>query len=94
MFEEIKDRLAGRIARLLGRAPVPELDELAELERSYRELAADLEVRKADLETERRRVRDANARFGEALATALDPEQLTHVILDSAIQATNADGGI
>jgi diguanylate cyclase (GGDEF)-like protein len=93
MFESVKNRLAGRIARLRGAAPAPERDELAALERSYRELAADLEVRKADLETERQRLREANVRFGEALATALDPEQLTHVILDSAIQATHADGG-
>jgi diguanylate cyclase (GGDEF)-like protein len=93
MFERVKNTLAGRLARLLGRVPVTERDELAALERSYRELAADLEVRKADLETERRRLREANVRFGEALATALDPEQLTHVILDSAIQATHADGG-
>jgi diguanylate cyclase (GGDEF)-like protein len=93
MFERIENRLAGWIDRLRGRAPVTERDDLAALERSYRELAADLEVRKADLENERRRLRDANVRFGEALATALDPEQLTHVILDSAIEATNADCG-
>jgi diguanylate cyclase (GGDEF)-like protein len=93
MFERVKNRLAERIALLLGRTPVTERDELAALERSYRELAADLEVRKADLETERQRLREANVRFGEALATALDPEQLSHVILDSAIQATHADGG-
>ena len=77
-----------------GRAPAPAVDELAALERSYRELAADLEVRKADLEHERRRLRETNVRFGEALAAALDPEQLTHVILDSAIHATRAASGI
>ncbi|MBA2385403.1 MAG: GGDEF domain-containing protein, partial [Actinobacteria bacterium] len=75
--------------------PAPaQVDELAELERAYRELAADLEVRKADLEKERRRLRDTNARFGEALATALDPDQLRRVILESAVEATHAVGGV
>jgi diguanylate cyclase (GGDEF)-like protein len=93
MFETVKDAIAGRLARLRRRAPA-DVDELAELERAYRELAADLEVRKADLEHERRRLRDTNARFGEALATALDPEQLRRVILESAVEATHAEGGV
>ena len=47
-----------------------------------------------DLEEERRRLRDANARFGDALAATLDPEQLRRVIVESAVEATQADGGL
>ena len=93
MIETVKQWLAGKLARVRPRVPA-RVDELAELERAYRELAADLEVRKADLEQERRRLRDTNARFGEALATALDPEQLRHVILESAVESTHAAGGV
>ena len=47
-----------------------------------------------DLEDERRRLREANARFGDALASSLDPEQLRRVIVESAVEATQADGGV
>jgi diguanylate cyclase (GGDEF)-like protein len=93
MFETVKHTVSASLARLRRHAPA-QIDELAELERAYRELAADLEMRKADLEHERRRRRETNARFGEALATALDPEQLRRVILESAVEATHADGGV
>ena len=55
---------------------------------------AQLEGRLEDLEDERRRLREANARFGDALASALDPEQLRRVIVESAVEATQADGGV
>jgi diguanylate cyclase (GGDEF)-like protein len=93
MIDWLTQRLEGAIGRLRRRAPA-QLDQLAELERAYRELAADVEARKADLELERRRVRETNARFGGALATALDPEQLRRVILEAAVEATHAAGGI
>ena len=57
-------------------------------------MAAQLEARLEDLEDERRRLREANARFGDALASALDPEQLRRVIVESAVEATQADGGL
>ena len=57
-------------------------------------MAAQLEARLEDLEGERRRLREANARFGDALASALDPEQLRRVIVESAVEATQADGGL
>ena len=93
MADRLTQKLAGAIARLRTRAPA-QVDELAGLERAYRELFAELEVRKAALEQERRRVRETNARFGEVLATALDPQQLRRVILEAAVEATHADGGV
>jgi len=93
--------MVGRVIQKLAalspqrrRAPAQRIDELVALDAGYRELAADLKVRMVELEAERRRLRGANARFGEALATTLDPEQLRRVILASAVDATNARGGI
>ena len=80
--------------RLHERVPVRGNDEFATLGRSFNEMAAQLEARLEDLEGERRRLRDANARFGDALASALDPEQLRRVIVESAVEATQADGGL
>jgi diguanylate cyclase (GGDEF)-like protein len=80
--------------RLRERVPVKGNDEFAALGRAFNEMAAQLEARLADLEDERRRLRGANARFGDALAAALDPEQLRRVIVESAIEATDADGGL
>ena len=80
--------------RLRERVPVRGNDEFATLGRSFNEMAAQLEARLEDLEGERRRLREANARFGDALASALDPEQLRRVIVESAVEATQADGGL
>jgi diguanylate cyclase (GGDEF)-like protein len=57
-------------------------------------MAEQLEARLRDLEDERRRLREANVRFGDALASALDPDQLRRVIVESAVEATHADGGV
>jgi diguanylate cyclase (GGDEF)-like protein len=80
--------------RLRERVPVRGGDEFAELGRAFNEMAAQLEARLEDLEDERRRLRAANARFGDALASALDPEQLRRVIVESAVEASHADGGV
>jgi diguanylate cyclase (GGDEF)-like protein len=80
--------------RLRERVPVRGQDEFAALGRAFNEMAAQLEARLEDLEDERRRLRDANARFGDALASALDPDQLRRVIVQSAVEATQADGGL
>ena len=74
--------------------PVRGRDEFAQLGRAFNQMAAQLEARLEDLEDERRRLREANARFGDALASALDPEQLRRVIVESAVEATQADGGV
>jgi diguanylate cyclase (GGDEF)-like protein len=80
--------------RLRERVPIKGRDEFAALSRAFNTMAAQLEARMEDLEEERRRLRDANARFGDALAATLDPEQLRRVIVESAVEATNADGGV
>jgi diguanylate cyclase (GGDEF)-like protein len=76
------------------RVPIRGRDEFATLGRAFNAMAAQLEARLEDLEDERRRLREANARFGDALASALDPEQLRRVIVESAVEATQADGGL
>ncbi len=80
--------------RLEERVTVRGRDEFAQLGRAFNQMAAQLEGRLEDLEDERRRLRDANARFGDALASSLDPEQLRRIIVESAVEATQADGGV
>ena len=80
--------------RLQERVSVTGRDEFAQLGRAFNQMAAQLEGRLEDLEDERRRLREANARFGDALASALDPEQLRRVVVESAVEATQADGGV
>ena len=53
-----------------------------------------LRARVRELEAERERLRDAIARFGEALAATHDPDQLQRVIVDTAIEAVGATGGM
>jgi diguanylate cyclase (GGDEF)-like protein len=69
-------------------------DEFAQLGRAFNRMAAQLEARMHDLESERRRLRDANARFGDALTATLDTEQLRRVIVETAVEATRAEGGV
>ncbi len=80
--------------RLGERVSVRGRDEFAQLGRAFNQMASQLEGRLEDLEDERRRLREANARFGDALASSLDPEQLRRVIVESAVEATQADGGV
>jgi diguanylate cyclase (GGDEF)-like protein len=80
--------------RLRERVPIKGRDEFAALGRAFNQMAAQLEARMDDLDEERRRLREANARFGEALAATLDAEQLSRVIVESAVEATHADGGV
>jgi len=80
--------------RLRERVPVRGRDEFAALGRAFNEMAEQLEARLEDLEDERRRLREANARFGDALASSLDSEQLRRVIVESAVEATHAAGGL
>ena len=79
---------------LRERVPVRGRDEFAALGSAFNQMAADLEARLNDLEDERQRLREANSRFGDALAATLDPEQLRRVIVESAVEATHADGGL
>ncbi|MDQ5820624.1 MAG: GGDEF domain-containing protein [Actinomycetota bacterium] len=53
-----------------------------------------LKARLGELEAERERLRDAIAGFGEALAATHDTEILQRVILDTAVEAVGARGGM
>jgi diguanylate cyclase (GGDEF)-like protein len=80
--------------RLGGRVDVRGRDEFAQLGSAFNRMAATLELRLAELETERSRVREATARFGEALVATHDPTQLVQVVVESAVEATGAAGGV
>ena len=69
-------------------------DEFADLASAFNDMAAQLQQRLVELETERTRVRDAAARFGEALVATHDSTQLLQVIVETAVEATGADGGL
>jgi diguanylate cyclase (GGDEF)-like protein len=79
--------------RLGERVEVRGSDEFAQLGNAFNRMASQLEQRLAELETERSRVRDATARFGEALAASHDPGQLVRIAVESAVEATGAVGG-
>ncbi|MBA2460687.1 MAG: diguanylate cyclase [Actinobacteria bacterium] len=92
-------RLAGAAnsiaaGRLHERVPVRGRDEFAALGTALNQMAAELQARLGDLEDERQRLREANTRFGDALGATLDSEQLRRVIVDSAVEATHAAGGL
>jgi diguanylate cyclase (GGDEF)-like protein len=93
-LKELADA-AGSVARghFERRVPVRGSDEFAVLGRTFNDMAAQLASRRAELEAERGRVRDAIARFGEALAATHDPFALLPVIVESTVEATGAAGG-
>jgi diguanylate cyclase (GGDEF)-like protein len=86
--------VAGGIAQgsLRERVPVRGRDEFAALGTALNDMAEQLEARLAELEAERRRVRDALARFGEALAATHDAKQLLRIVAATAAEATSARG--
>jgi diguanylate cyclase (GGDEF)-like protein len=77
---------------LQERVPVRGRDEFAELGAALNEMAAQLEARLAELEAERGHVRDALARFGEALTATHDSKQLLSIVAATAAEATAARG--
>ncbi len=77
---------------LQERVPVRGRDEFAELGAALNEMAAQLEARLAELEAERGHVRDALARFGEALTATHDSKQLLNIVAATAAEATAAHG--
>jgi diguanylate cyclase (GGDEF)-like protein len=74
------------------RVPVRGRDEFAALGEALNDMAAQLESRLGELETERARAREALGRFGEALAATHDARQLLRVIAATAAEATSARG--
>jgi diguanylate cyclase (GGDEF)-like protein len=79
--------------RFKERVAVHGNDEFARLGNAFNEMAEQLEQRLDDLEDERRRLRDATGRFGNALAATLDADQLMRVVVETAVEATRAGGG-
>jgi diguanylate cyclase (GGDEF)-like protein len=76
-----------------SRVPVRGGDEFASLGRAFNHMAAELETRIEELAGERAKMREAIARFGEALAATHNPDVLLPVILESMVEATGAAGG-
>jgi diguanylate cyclase (GGDEF)-like protein len=92
-------RLAGAADAIAGgtlheRVDVRGNDEFAQLGRAFNRMAAQLEQRVRELDAERLRVREAFTRFGEALAATHDSDQLLRVVVESAVEATGAAGGV
>ena len=80
--------------RLDRRVQIKGRDEFARLGRAFNEMADELEARQRELDEERRRLRDATMRFGEALSATHDPRELLRVFVESAVESTGAAGGV
>ena len=89
-------RAANAIARgkLDERVPVRGRDELARLANAFNQMADQLQARLHELESERHRLREAVSRFGDALAATHDTDQLLRAIVETAVEATGASGGM
>jgi diguanylate cyclase (GGDEF)-like protein len=87
---------ARAIARgdLKQRVPVQGRDEFALLGRTFNQMAFQLQTRLDELAAERGRLRDVISRFGEALGATHDSEQLMRLIVEAAVEATSASGGV
>jgi len=91
-FAEAADAIAS--GSLSERVEVEGNDEFAQLARAFNGMASQLEQRLSELEAERARVQEAVSRFGEALAATHDVGQLVPVVVQSAVEATGAVGGV
>jgi diguanylate cyclase (GGDEF)-like protein len=76
------------------RVAVRGADEFAQVGHAFNQMASQLQARLEDLERARGLVRDANARFGEALAVTHEPAELLRFVVESAVEATGASGGL
>src|SRR4029453_425787 len=87
---------ARAIARgdLKQRVPVQGRDEFALLGRTFNQMAFQLQTRLDELEAERGRLRDVISRFGEALGATHDSEHLMRLIVEAAMEAPRAAGGV
>jgi diguanylate cyclase (GGDEF)-like protein len=79
---------------LKQRVQVHGRDEFALLGRTFNEMAAQLQTRLDELERQRGRLRDVITRFGEALGATHDSDQLMRLIVEAAVEATGAKGGV
>src|SRR6266496_1391277 len=69
-------------------------DEFALLGRTFNQMAFQLQTRLDELEAERGRLRDVTSRFSEALGATHDAELLMRLVVEAAMEATNAAGGV
>jgi diguanylate cyclase (GGDEF)-like protein len=76
------------------RVPVQGRDELALLGRTFNQMAYQLQTRLDELDAERGRLRDIISRFGEALGATHDSGQLMRLVVEGAVEATGASGGV
>ena len=76
------------------RVPVRGRDELARLGNAFNQMADQLQYRLEELDSERHRLREAVSRFGDALAATHDTDQLLRAIVETAVEATGATGGM
>ncbi|MFL6029321.1 MAG: diguanylate cyclase [Gaiellaceae bacterium] len=79
---------------LKQRVDVHGRDEFALLGHTFNEMAEQLQMRLDELERQRGRLRDVISRFGEALGATHDSNQLMRLIVEAAVEATNATGGV
>ncbi len=79
---------------LKQRVPVQGHDELALLGRTFNQMAYQLQTRVDELDAERGRLRDIISRFGEALGATHDSGQLMRLVVEGAVEATGASGGV
>jgi diguanylate cyclase (GGDEF)-like protein len=76
-----------------GEIPVEGNDEFAQFAGSFNKMSNELELRIDELEGERTRVRDALARFGQALESTHDVAALLQIVIESAMEGIRARGG-
>ena len=76
------------------RVPVRGGDEFALLGGAFNTMAGELERRLDELATERVRLREVTASFGDALAATHDVDHLKRAIVEAAVEATAAEGGL
>ena len=89
-------RGADAIARgeLHTRVRVRGRDEFSLAANAFNRMAIQLEQRLAELQEERRRAREATARFAEVLAATHDVDQLLRVVVETVVEVTGAAGGV
>jgi diguanylate cyclase (GGDEF)-like protein len=98
--------IVGRLSRFAGaandiargrfdsRVKIKGRDEFARLGLAFNEMADELEAGRRELVAERRRLRDATMRFGEALSATHDSDELRRVFVETAVESTDAVGGV